>query len=51
MRHLLNTYVQADPAAIAGRLRSAGLEVAACGLVEPSLEDVFLDVAERKAVA
>ena len=23
----------------------------ACGLVEPSLEDVFLDVAERKAAA
>jgi ABC-2 type transport system ATP-binding protein len=42
---------QADPDAIAMRLRSAGLDVASCGLVEPSLEDVFLDVAERKAAA
>jgi ABC-2 type transport system ATP-binding protein len=42
---------QADPGAIAARLRAAGLEVASCGLVEPSLEDVFLDVAERKAAA
>ena len=42
---------QADPAAIAGRLRSAGLAVTSCELVEPSLEDVFLDVAERKAAA
>ena len=40
---------QADPDAIAARLRAAGLQVASCGLVEPSLEDVFLDVAERKA--
>jgi hypothetical protein len=42
---------QADPDGIAARLRAAGLEVASCGLVEPSLEDVFLDVAERKAAA
>jgi len=42
---------QADPDAIAARLRAAGLVVASCGLVEPSLEDVFLDVAERKAAA
>jgi ABC-2 type transport system ATP-binding protein len=42
---------QADPAGIAARLRAAGLDVSACGLVEPSLEDVFLDVAERKAAA
>ena len=40
---------QADINAIAARLRAAGLDVASCGLVEPSLEDVFLDVAERKA--
>jgi ABC-2 type transport system ATP-binding protein len=40
---------QADTAAIAARLRAAGLDVTSCGLVEPSLEDVFLDVAERKA--
>jgi ABC-2 type transport system ATP-binding protein len=42
---------QADSEAIAMRLRAAGLDVASCGLVEPSLEDVFLDVAERKAAA
>ena len=40
---------QADPDAIAARLRAAGLDVASCGLVEPSLEDEYLDVAERKA--
>jgi hypothetical protein len=39
----------ADPDALAARLRAAGLDVASCGLVEPSLEDVFLDVAERSA--
>jgi ABC-2 type transport system ATP-binding protein len=49
--HAVLRTAQADPAAIAARLRDAGLAVAACGLVEPSLEDVFLDVAERKAVA
>jgi ABC-2 type transport system ATP-binding protein len=42
---------EADSETIATRLRSAGLDVTACGLVEPSLEDVFLDVAERKAAA
>jgi len=42
---------QADTEAIAARLRAAGLAVSGCGLVEPSLEDVFLDVAERKAAA
>ena len=42
---------QAGPEAIAAQLRAAGLAVSACGLVEPSLEDVFLDVAERKAAA
>ena len=42
---------QADPEAIAAQLRAAGLAVGACALVEPSLEDVFLDVAERKAAA
>jgi ABC-2 type transport system ATP-binding protein len=34
---------------IAARLASAGLGVSSCGMVEPSLEDVFLDVAERGA--
>jgi len=47
---VLNTPL-ADTEAIAARLRAAGLAVGACGLVEPSLEDVFLDVAERKAAA
>jgi ABC-2 type transport system ATP-binding protein len=42
---------QADTSAIAARLRAAGIGVASCDLVEPSLEDVFLDVAERKAAA
>jgi ABC-2 type transport system ATP-binding protein len=46
--HAVLRTAQADPAAIAVRLRDAGLDVAACALVEPSLEDVFLDVAERK---
>jgi ABC-2 type transport system ATP-binding protein len=32
-----------------GRLESAGIDVAAIFAVEPSLEDVFLDVAERSA--
>ena len=36
------------PADIAGRLRAAGLDVSECGPVEPSLEDVFLDLAERR---
>jgi ABC-2 type transport system ATP-binding protein len=34
---------------IAARLRASGIDVSACGVVEPSLEDVFLDVAERSA--
>ena len=42
---------QADTGAIAARLRAAGIGVVSCDLVEPSLEDVFLDVAERKAAA
>jgi ABC-2 type transport system ATP-binding protein len=49
--HAVLRTAQGDPAAIAARLRDAGVDVASCGLVEPSLEDVFLDVAERKAVA
>jgi len=40
-----------DPAVLASRLRDRGLEVSSCTLVEPSLEDVFLDVAERSAAA
>jgi ABC-2 type transport system ATP-binding protein len=39
------------PESIAAGLAAAGLDVVSSGLVEPSLEDVFLDVAERTAVA
>jgi len=38
-----------DPAAIAARLADTGVSSTACELVEPSLEDVFLDVSERSA--
>jgi drug efflux transport system ATP-binding protein len=34
---------------IAGRLAAAGIPPSSCTFVEPSLEDVFLDVAERTA--
>jgi len=37
------------PETIQGRLEQTGIEVTSCGRVEPSLEDVFLDVAERTA--
>ena len=37
------------PDLITERLAAAGIDVTACSLVEPSLEDVFLDVAERSA--
>ena len=36
-----------SPESIAVRLRAGGLDVATTELVEPSLEDVFLDVVER----
>ena len=36
-----------SPVALAERLRSDGLDVTASDVVEPSLEDVFLDVVER----
>jgi ABC-2 type transport system ATP-binding protein len=39
----------ADVDSIAQRLRAAGVGVDSCVPVEPSLEDVFLDVAERSA--
>ena len=38
-----------DPADIGARIREAGIEDASWTVVEPSLEDVFLDVAERSA--
>jgi ABC-2 type transport system ATP-binding protein len=37
------------PETIAARLTAAGIPPLACSFVEPSLEDVFLDVAERTA--
>ena len=37
------------PETIAARLNAAGIPPLSCTLVEPSLEDVFLDVAERTA--
>ena len=40
---------ETTPAMIAGRLAAAGMPPSSCTLVEPSLEDVFLDVAERTA--
>jgi ABC-2 type transport system ATP-binding protein len=49
--HAVLRTAAADPAALAARLRGAGLDVSSCALVEPSLEDVFLDVAERSAAA
>ena len=41
--------VPLDPAAIVEGLRAGGVAVDGCVPVEPSLEDVFLDVAERSA--
>jgi ABC-2 type transport system ATP-binding protein len=37
------------PDAVKARLETEGIAVLSCGLVAPSLEDVFLDVAERSA--
>ncbi len=37
------------PESINSRLSQQGIDVTSCGRVEPSLEDVFLDVAERTA--
>jgi ABC-2 type transport system ATP-binding protein len=38
-----------DATSIASRLEAEGITVLSCGIVQPSLEDVFLDVAERSA--
>jgi ABC-2 type transport system ATP-binding protein len=38
-----------DAAAMAARLETQGITVMSAGIVPPSLEDVFLDVAERSA--
>ena len=37
------------PDSIRDRLQQKGIDVTSCGRVEPSIEDVFLDVAERTA--
>ena len=39
------------PEDVANWLRAAGVEVSGCTLVEPSLEDVFIDVAEGSEAA
>lgn len=45
--HAVLKSASVDPATIASRLEAAGIEAPSCTVVEPSLEDVFLDVAER----
>jgi ABC-2 type transport system ATP-binding protein len=40
---------EVTPETIAARLNAAGIPPVSCTLVEPSLEDVFLDVVERTA--
>jgi ABC-2 type transport system ATP-binding protein len=45
--HVVLRWAGATPAAVVGWIRSAGLSVDGVEMVEPSLEDVFLDVVER----
>jgi len=47
--HAVLRSMATTPEDIAARLAKAGLPPQSCTLVEPSLEDVFLDVAERAA--
>jgi ABC-2 type transport system ATP-binding protein len=47
--HAVLTSSDITPDAIMSRLQEKGIDVTSCGRVEPSLEDVFLDVAERTA--
>ena len=47
--HAVLRAATATPETISKRLADAGIKVTSCGRVEPSLEDVFLDVAERSA--
>jgi ABC-2 type transport system ATP-binding protein len=47
--HAVLRSADTDADAVGSRLRDAGVVDASWGLVEPSLEDVFLDVAERAA--
>jgi len=47
--HAVLRHAGLGPDDIVARLRAAGHEVSECSPVEPSLEDVFLDLAERRA--
>jgi ABC-2 type transport system ATP-binding protein len=47
--HAVLRATNTTPETISKRLADAGIKVMSCGRVEPSLEDVFLDVAERAA--
>ncbi len=49
--HAVLHHGQQDVEPLRGRLAGAGLEVASISPVEPSLEDVFLDVMERRAAS
>jgi hypothetical protein len=46
--HAVMWSADAGPEAIAARLTAVGIP-SSCRLVEPSLEDAFLDIAERSA--
>jgi ABC-2 type transport system ATP-binding protein len=47
--HAVLRSTEVNATAVADRLAGSGVAVVSCALVEPSLEDVFLDVAERSA--
>jgi ABC-2 type transport system ATP-binding protein len=47
--HAVLRSAASEASAMASRLESQGIAVTSCGIVPPSLEDVFLDVAERSA--
>jgi ABC-2 type transport system ATP-binding protein len=47
--HAVMRSAAADAGALAGRLRASGIDVTSSMRVAPSLEDVFLDVAEKGA--
>ena len=46
--HAVLRSTDVSPDAIAARLQALGID-ATCAVVDPSLEDVFLDIAERSA--